>query len=199
MKTFGQVLNELSLLTCWQSEAIVTHFQSHGAPGKMVDFCLVVRPNAHEQDVINSLCKSRPSLTINHTNWGKISKHPIALSIETKRQGEQLDEAFLQIGTWHSSQWRRLRYRGCAAGTIDFLPGIITHGHDWLFVATTLGEDLEATTYSSLRIGDTSSALGTYKLLAALQRLTTWCEATHWPAYRADVLGMSTAESSSLA
>lgn len=164
----------------------------------MVDFCLIVRPDAHEQAVIDSRCKTRPSLTINHTDWGNLSKHPIALSIETKSQEGSLNEALVQIGTWHSSQWRSIIYGGRARGAIEFLPAIIILGHDWLFVATTLDEDLQATTYSSLRLGDTSSVFGIYKLLAALQRLTAWCEAEYWPAFRADMLGlaMTTAEPS---
>lgn len=159
----------------------------------MVDFCLAVRPEAHEQDVIDALCKSRPSLTINHTDWGNFSKHPIAVSIETKRPGEGLNEALVQIGTWHSSQWRSIRHGGRVTGPMDFLPGIIIHGHNWQFVATTSGEDLKATTYSSLHMGDTSSTFGIYKLLAALQRLTEWCESTYWPAFRTHVLDMPVA------
>lgn len=159
----------------------------------MVDFCIMARPDADspEQHAIQALCRKRPGLTINHTDWGDLCKNPIAISVETKRQGEHWDKAVLQMGTWHSSQWRSLSWgRRQTPSSLEFLPGIIIQGHDWLFVATTM-EPNGAVLYSSVRIGDTETEFGIYKLLVALQCLEQWVENTYWPLFKSDILGIS--------
>lgn len=175
------------------SAQVISHYKPKNAPSKMVDFCIMARPDADspEQHAIQALCRKRPGLTINHTDWGDLCKNPIAISVETKRQGEHWDKAVLQMGTWHSSQWRSLSWgRRQTPSSLEFLPGIIIQGHDWLFVATTM-EPNGAVLYSSVRIGDTETEFGIYKLLVALQCLEQWVENTYWPLFKSDILGIS--------
>ncbi|KAL2669756.1 hypothetical protein Neosp_015201 [[Neocosmospora] mangrovei] len=173
------------------SAQIIHTFKPKNAPSKMVDFCIIVRPgeDTEEQDMIENLCYNRPGQTINHTGWGNLCKDPVAMSIETKRHGENWDTAVLQLGTWHSAQWRSLDWGRSKRVSIDFLPGIIIQGHDWLFVATIMRND-KAIMYHSISIGDTKTVLGIYKLVISLQYLQQWIEQTYWPAFRAEVLGM---------
>lgn len=140
-------------------------FLPRSTPAKMVDFCLYLDPAAisntpgFPDDVavkrINDLRSQLPNLMINHTTYDQLENRPIVLSIETKRLGEGLEKANLQICAWHSAQWAclaRLAYmaRGDRPGywhddeedytlldDLPFLPGIIIQGHDWSFVATT--------------------------------------------------------------
>jgi hypothetical protein len=79
-----------------------------------------------EQQRIDAMITTRPGISINHTDWGDLCKNPIVLSIETKRQ-VSWEKALLQIGTWHSAQWRALRGN---IQTIEFLAGIIVQDHD---------------------------------------------------------------------
>ncbi|KAH7142178.1 hypothetical protein EDB81DRAFT_869910 [Dactylonectria macrodidyma] len=106
-------------------------------------------------------------------------KHPIALSVETKRQAEW-DWALLQIGTWHSSQWRALQRESDAdVAGIGCLPGIITV------------EGGKAKLYHKLDIGGTDSHFRVYKLVVALQYLGEWIEEVYWPAFKQTVLSMA--------
>ncbi|KAM6513561.1 hypothetical protein FALCPG4_015954 [Fusarium falciforme] len=173
------------------SAQIIHAFKPKNAPSKMVDFCIIVRPgdDTDEQDMIENLCCRRPGQTINHTDWGNLCKNPVAMSIETKRHGENWDTAVLQLGTWHSAQWRSLDWGRRERVSIDFLPGIIIQGHDWLFVATIMRNN-RAVMYHSISIGDTKTVLGIYKLVISLQYLQQWIERTYWPAFRAEVLSM---------
>ncbi|KAJ3531693.1 hypothetical protein NM208_g8768 [Fusarium decemcellulare] len=178
---------------CCPSAQILPSFKPRDAPSKMVDFCVFVRPesNSPEEQSINTICQSRPGFSINHTDLGNFCKHPIALSIETKRPGEHRDRATLQMGTWHSSQWRSLRYplfQPRTAGSIEFLPGIIIQGHDWQFVATILDQNHKALLLTGVRIGGTETELAVYSLIVALQHLREWIKDVYWPAFIEDML-----------
>lgn len=160
-----------------------------GAPSKTVDFCVCIKPNksSPEAQAIETLTDTRPGISINHTGWGNLRKHPIALSIETKREPDR-DRALLQIGTWHSSQWRALQWQSKADLTaIGFLPGIMVQGHSWQFVASTL-QGGKSKLYHELEIGGTGSHFAVYKLAIALQCLGRWIEQTYWPAFKAAIL-----------
>ncbi|KAJ4129610.1 hypothetical protein NW754_003892 [Fusarium falciforme] len=158
------------------SAQIIHAFKPKNIPSKIVDFCIIVRPgdDTDEQDMIENLCCQRPG-------------HPVAMSIATKRHGENWDTAVLQLGTWHSAQWRSLDWGRSKRVSIDFLPGIIIQGHDWLFV-TTIMRNNKAIMYHSISIGDTKTVLGIYKLVISVQYLQQWIERTYWPAFRAGVL-----------
>jgi hypothetical protein len=169
------------------SAQIVPEYRLHSAQSKSVDFCLCIKPpqQSHEADIIDSLVKTRPGISINHTDWGNFCKHPIALSIETKRQAEW-DRALLQTGTWHSAQWRALQFNSNIR-SLECLPGIMVQGHSWYFVASTL-ESGRSKLYHELDIGSTKSHFDLYKLIISLQCLGFWIEHSYWPAFIDDVL-----------
>ncbi|KAH6881182.1 hypothetical protein B0T10DRAFT_495008 [Thelonectria olida] len=176
------------------SAQILPPFKPRDAPSKMVDFCVFIRPDraSTEERAINAICHTRPGHSINHTDLGNFCKHPIALSIETKRPGEQGDNATLQMGTWHSAQWRSLRYNGDPSSrSIEFLPGLIVQGHDWQFVASVLDESGKALLLRTVRLGGTDSELGVYSLIMGLQRLRRWIKEEYWPAFISDMLNQA--------
>ncbi|KAL6409811.1 hypothetical protein AUP68_06209 [Ilyonectria robusta] len=173
-------------------EMILREFKPRNAPSKNVDFCVIIRPEEDRPayEAIEDLCRlGRPGLAINHTEWGNFDKDPIAISIETKRHAENWDNAILQMGTWHSAQWRSLVWGGSQHPVrhIEFLPGIIIQGHSWLFIAT-IFKNNKARLYHSVGIGDTKTKFGIYKLTISLQCLQRWVEETYWPAFKADIL-----------
>jgi hypothetical protein len=152
----------------------------------MVDFCLFIRPEcgSPEEQAIKAICHTRSGQSINHTDLGNFCKHPIALSIETKRPGEQGDNAMLQMGTWHSAQWRSLRRHR----TIEFLPGLIVQGHAWQFVASILDESGKSLLLETVPLGRTDTEIGVYSLVVALLRLSRWIVEEYWPAFVEDML-----------
>lgn len=177
-----------------QAAQIITEYRPEEAPSKMIDFCVFYRPDkgSNVEQAINGLCRVRPAQSINHTDLGDLCTRPVALSIETKRPGVEGDNAELQIGTWHSAQWRSLRQnrRGCLR-SIEFLPGIIVQGHNWQFVASVVDGSGKSLLLTGERIGGTDSPMGIYSLLLALRRLRRWIMDEYWPMFLSDVLDIS--------
>ncbi|KAJ9413130.1 hypothetical protein FOXG_16720 [Fusarium oxysporum f. sp. lycopersici 4287] len=170
---------------------IIQEYRPFGTSSRCIDFCICIEPPkpSLEQQKIEEMIRTRPGLSINHTDWGDLCKNPIALSIETKRQ-VSWEKALLQICTWHSAQWRALRDH---VKDIEFLAGIIVQDHDWFFVASTL-EEGKSTTYHRLPLGSTYNAFDSYKLLISLQCLRAWINEQYWPAFRSDVLKLPVEE-----
>lgn len=191
------LLREPPELKCLSTNAaLLPEYKPKDVPSKMVDWCLTIRPNRSDQRIIDEIRRIRPGDSINQTDCGLLRKHPIAGSIEVKRQGEQYDAAVLQIGTWHSAQWRSLRWGRNADDeslpNIKFLSGYIIYGHDWQFIPSVLDEEgVSRLVRPALQIGDTRTVPGILKLFASLQVLKEDAEEAFWPAFRADVLGIS--------
>ncbi|EGU81314.1 hypothetical protein FOXB_08171 [Fusarium oxysporum f. sp. conglutinans Fo5176] len=164
---------------------IIPEYRPYGTSSKCIDFCICIETpkGSLERQKIDEAIKTRPGLSINHTDWGDLCKNPITLSIETKRQ-VSWEKALLQIGTWHAAQWRSLRGN---IEAIEFLAGIIVQDHNWFFVASTL-QDGKSTTYHRLPLGSTYNAFDLYKLLISLQCLSLWIKEKCWPAFRKSVL-----------
>ncbi|OBR02016.1 hypothetical protein CH63R_14588 [Colletotrichum higginsianum IMI 349063] len=171
---------------------ILKEFRPKGAPTHMVDYCLVIDPTREVAACqrINTICRSRPGASINHTDMGSLATHPIAVSIETKRPGEEWSKAMLQLGTWHAAQLRSLENLGHCPTTsaMEFLPALIVQGHDWYFVATVPRSDAPPTVFTRVRIGSTEDHFGVYQLVLALQHVSRWAEQVFWPAMRSEIL-----------
>lgn len=134
-------------------------------------------------------------MSINHTDWGDLTKYPIAVSIETKGPEQSYETALLQMATWHSSQWRSLFWeRDPVSSRIEFLPGIIVVKHDWYFVATVRDTNGKARTFERVPLGSTETIPDIYKLSMALLKLLQWVRIEYWPAFKADVLGFQIGE-----
>jgi hypothetical protein len=178
------------------STQISTMFKPTKSKSKLVDFCIYMQPgrDSPEQAAIDNMrYRDRPSRSINHVDSGLLNKHPIAISIETKREGEDYTNAINQMATWHSAQLRSLCYVSPGItrtlSHIELLPGIIVQGHDWNFVAT-IQRDGKAFTFHKLPIGTTRTRQGIFKVLLALQYLEHWIQTKYWSAFKTDILGM---------
>ncbi|KAK1564284.1 uncharacterized protein LY79DRAFT_530173 [Colletotrichum navitas] len=180
---------------CCTSATVHPEYQPRGFPSKMVDFCMVIRPprGSVEYDTINTITDSMPGRCINHSDWGNFTQNPIAVSFETKRSEEDTDKSILQMGTWHSCQWRSISKlaRGRPERELGgFLSGVIVLGHEWSFVASVPGPAEQSILYSRQRMGTTETEIGVCKVLAALQALHDWTATEYWPAFRARILGL---------
>ncbi|KAG9250840.1 uncharacterized protein F5Z01DRAFT_683689 [Emericellopsis atlantica] len=183
------------------SSRINPHFHRLALPSKMIDCCLVFKPEpgSRVDRRIEELSKTRPGNSINHTDSGSLCRHPIGLSVEVKsREGDAL-EAEVQMGTWHAAQWRSMRRHAPDKAAVEFLPGIIISGHEWYFVATLppqhspdpfTGGTSKPTLYSRMHLGSTSDEQGVCKIVASLRCLVDWLEREYWPAFQEEVLGL---------
>lgn len=181
---------------CCLTAQILPSYRPENAPSKMVDFCICIqpRPKSRQDDAIQSLCVDRSGLSINHTDWGDLTKYPIAVSIETKGPEQSYDTALLQVATWHASQWRSLLWERNSESRLGFLLGIIVMKHDWFFVATVRDDNGNARTFERVPMGSTETILGIYKLSIALLRLLQWVRTEYWPAFQVDMLGFPAAD-----
>ena len=76
--------------------------------------------------------------SFNHTLHPPLLRRPIAVSIETKRQGENFHDALAQLGVWSAAHFARLTELLVAAGRAHFrppmLPLLVSQGSDWKFL-----------------------------------------------------------------
>ncbi|KAL4965549.1 uncharacterized protein BDV14DRAFT_208747 [Aspergillus stella-maris] len=156
---------------CCPTAQIIPEYQPCKPSSKMVDFCICIQPerNSPHYQAIQSLCKYRPTMSINHTDWAVLTKYPIAVSIETKG----LNGVVL-----------------ASSGKIEFLPGIVVMQHHWCFMATALNQSGKAQTFERLPLWETESILGIYKLFISLQRLINWTKDQYWVAFQTSVIGL---------
>lgn len=112
----SSLVNCLPLVCCTSTSApIIPYYLPTDAQSKKVDYVIVVDP-AHLTDAtaatasqrINNIRRRLPELSINHCLNETLLHRPIAVSIETKRGGDNDREAQLQLGTWLAAQWNML-------------------------------------------------------------------------------------------
>ncbi|EXF86230.1 hypothetical protein CFIO01_02289 [Colletotrichum fioriniae PJ7] len=170
---------------------VVKTYRAKQSASNMVDFCMVIRPpgGSAEASRIDEVRENRPDVTINHTDHGILCKSPIVVSFETKRPGADLEKAMVQMGSWHSSQWRSFLQGSTDPRAVQFLPGVIISGHSWSFVASAI-QDGKSILYSDVELGKTSTEFGIITVLLALQHLARWAENTYWPVFKSEILQM---------
>lgn len=197
--------NLVNYMTCPTASIVREYLPPFCAP-KKIDFCIYIDP-ANDETVSSTEMKSavaatksrRPGATVNHTNYVPLSDRPIALSIETKKPGEAWEAALLQLGVWEAAHWNSVEHLWGKQGQqrddidpppplfLDFIPGIVIQGHDWLLVLS-LREDEKTILYSKISMGATNSLVGIYKIVHSLQVIRQWAADTYWPCVRQAIL-----------
>ncbi|EXL65392.1 hypothetical protein FOPG_18379 [Fusarium oxysporum f. sp. conglutinans race 2 54008] len=178
---------------------------------KMVDFC-VYADTAFKDDVSlethEAFCRSTLTKSVNHTEFHRLQIRPIVLSIETKAGSHNLDEAELQVGVWHASQWAFLRSslislkRASMTGpptqqeleqadqvlaTLQFIPAVIVQGSRWLFVLSTR-QGQKTVLWKEWQFGSTATVMETYQVVAGLRQLTAWADKVYLPWFQKEIL-----------
>lgn len=121
---------------------IIKHYLPSVGYGKMVDYTLSIDPE-HDPDprvlpAIETFRRQSVFGGVNHTDCDNLRHRPLAVSIETKRGGENEAKAQVQMGVWHAAQWNFLAsHVGDRISTLEYLPGLHVIGRTWTLVATT--------------------------------------------------------------
>lgn len=93
----------------WDSTTARPHgrYKPRSVPNKLVDFCVYANMDDDDQlmTALRALCRQTPTLSVNHTDFDPLQTRPIMFSIETKKTGEQLTKAQLQVGVWHAAKF----------------------------------------------------------------------------------------------
>jgi len=106
----------------------------------MVDFALVLE----DSDTLGAAAArlrihaDKGVFSFNHTTHSPLLRRPIAVSVETKRQGEHFQDALDQLGVWTSAHYARLTELLTTAGRSHvrppMLPCLVAQGSDWKFI-----------------------------------------------------------------
>jgi len=209
-------LLHLALRGWWQSKSIwyrdITAARTHdvtllprvagGVPmqSKMVDYALILEtwsPDLHEGVIKTLRSEGKPS--INHTGMESVRFSPIAVSIETKRGTIEEDTANVQLATWVSAHFARLRQLLNARKDVEdehdlpVLPLVMVQGHQWrlMFAHSRMGaqEEQKILIFGPLLLGCTDMMLGIYKIVEAVRRLAQWVDKDYKPWFEKEVLG----------
>jgi hypothetical protein len=184
---------------------IIFEYHASVPPTKKADFCVYIEPRNDNSDtgasIIAALRDTLPCAVFNHTNHYPLRDRPIALSIETKKTGEDWENARLQLGVWEAARWNFLRHllslvqqpnqvetgvghdstsQADSLQLPEFLPGIIIQGHDWHLVITS-AEGKKTVLWQKVTIGSTTSSKGIYQIISTLQLLRKWALDFYWP------------------
>ncbi|KAG4272803.1 hypothetical protein FPRO04_10318 [Fusarium proliferatum] len=168
-------------LTC-TTATILPEYKIKAAPGKKVDYVAYINPDndkAHPnaRAIIDKYRANFAEDSINHTGYRKVT--PISFSIETKRSGQDVQKAQLQLGN------------------LSFIPGIIVEGHQWRFVASTYVGGKTIFWKMDRPFGSTGKLFPTFRIIAGIRRLRTWSSQVFWPWYTEFVLNPKPAPTTS--
>ncbi|KAF4990507.1 hypothetical protein FGRMN_8438 [Fusarium graminum] len=193
--TFQRLVN----VTNCSTASIVPDYRPRLAPDETIDFCVYLDPhydpiNKNIASTVDRVRARLPLLTINAIDDLSLLSNPIAIAIETRRPGEGLDTANLQVATFltaHLALLQRLVNAGATvpvaggekAPSVDdlgFVPGLIVQGNTWNFIAARRQES-RVVVWSGTSIGSTGDMSGIYQIIASLQLLRQWISTTYWP------------------
>ncbi|KAM0543723.1 hypothetical protein ACHAPJ_012172 [Fusarium lateritium] len=198
-RTTGSAFKRLVKVTTCSTASVIRDYRIRYAPDKKIDFCVYLDPHYDSNDVniaamVDTVRAQLPLLSINPTDDLSLLCNPIAIPIETKRPGEGLDTANLQVATFLSSHFillQRLVDAGAAippedgqavpsVDDVGFLPGLIIQGNNWNFIAASR-QDSRTVIWSETSLGSTGDIFGIYRIIASLQLLQQWIDTIYWP------------------
>lgn len=139
---------------------------------KLVDFALVLIPDAALEDKITRFFANQEYPTVNQTLYDALSRRPAPVFIETKTSAGMINRSHVQLGIWTAAWYQRLRAVQSTKDPIA-IPVIQVHGNVWsvMFAKDDKNKISE-------RIGDTATLVGIYQLLTALRVIGKWIDTT---------------------
>lgn len=166
---------------------------------KMVDYAIVIEPNEdYEGEASKSLhnhiiekMRGENGASINQTAASYIRYRPIGVSIETKKGLVGEDEAHVQLATWMTAQYTRLRQlmTNHATGELPSFPVLSVHGQRWFLMIAHLCDNGKMELIKELEVGDTGSFIGVYQVVAAIRRVAQWVNDDYRPWLESEILG----------
>ena len=166
---------------------------------KMVDYAIVINPSRKFTDdaskslhnhIIEKL-RTENAASINQTAAEWIRFKPIGVNVETKKGAVGEDDAHVQLGTWLTAQYSRLRQLVSAKKTkLPSFPVLSVQGQRWLLMIACMRENGRIDLFKELHLGDTNSIVGVYQVIAAIRRIAQWVNDDYRPWLEREVLGI---------
>ena len=170
---------------------------------KMVDYAIVIRPSQNfKGDVSQSLhqriiekLRTEGGESINHTAAEHVRFKPIGATIATKEDAVDEDETHVQLATWLTAQYCRLRQLVSKQPKtkLPSFPVLSVQGHRWLLMIACIHENNRIDLVKELDLGSTRSMVGVYQVIAAIRRIARWVRDEYRPWFEKEVLGMASA------
>lgn len=174
---------------------------------KMVDYAIVINPSLRrsgEPDtslhnrIIERLTRQGGDASINQTMADWVRFKPIAINIETKRGAVSEVEGHVQLCTWLTAQYSRLRQLcGTEKDTkgryinqvpLPSSPVLFAQGNRWVMMIACIRDNERIDLIRELYLGETGSLAGVYQLIAAIRRLAQWVHDDYRPWFERQVL-----------
>lgn len=168
---------------------------------KMVDYAMVINPSQDftghpsqslHNHIIEKLRSEDTGASINQTAAAWVRFKPIAVNIETKKGAVAEDEAHVQLGTWLTAQYSRLRQLmpDKATTKLPSFPVLSVQGQRWLLMIASLQDNDRINLIKELYLGDTDSRGGVYQVIAAIRRIAEWINDVYRPWFEREILGI---------
>jgi len=155
-------------------------------PGKVVDFVFFLEPSDVTESFFGKLPREpHHGHDFNHTLHGPIANRPVAISMETKREGEGQIAGRAQLGIWVTAHLNRLQELGRGEEVeLPALPLLLTQGPVWLFLLARRERDGDTwitTIYERITLGDVTMPSGVFKVTSSLLFLMHWAQTKFRP------------------
>lgn len=149
-------------------------------PGKVVDFVFFLEPSKVTEGFFGALpWEPNHGHDFNHTLHDPIAERPIAISMETKREGEGQSTGRAQLDIWVAAHLNRLQEMGRAETVLPILPLLLTQGPVWSLLLARRERDGETwitTIYEKITLGDITMPSGVFKVTSSLLLLMHWAQ-----------------------
>ncbi|PNS17071.1 Beta-glucosidase 1 [Sphaceloma murrayae] len=162
--------------------------------GKVVDFVLYLSPSPATEAAYRHLdWVPNHGCDFNHINHNPTAESPIAISVETKIEGEGLTEGYAQLSTWvaaHFNKLEQLTTSGSRPTKLPVLPLLFIQGPSffcYLASRSTSGDKSVTTIHEKIDLGDVTTASGLCKVLSALLVLIDWAETIYRPWFESSI------------
>ncbi|KAK1046957.1 hypothetical protein LTR74_017836, partial [Friedmanniomyces endolithicus] len=159
----------------------------HGPlPGKVVNFVFFLEPTNNTERAFGGLTwEPNPGRDFNHTLHGPIANRPIAISLETKREGEGQIMGRAQLENLVAAHFNRLQEMAdCEADGLPSLPLLLTQEPKWSFFLARrerAGETWATTIYEKIMLGDVTKPSGLRQVILSLLLLMHWAQTESRP------------------
>ncbi|KAK4913674.1 hypothetical protein LTR49_018008 [Elasticomyces elasticus] len=204
---YRQRIDVANITTAPLSTRFKPRFATSAQPmlGKLVDFAILLNRSTPLDQAFRAmpLHESEDAKSFNQTLHMPVMRRPIAISIETKREGEGALEGLTQLSVWTSAhflrleelvQWRNDEDRGLVeqperSTVMPPLPLILVQGPQWSLLIATKSPNGTTTVHEKIDFGDATARLGVFKIVSVLHLLCRWAEEVYRPWFEEHCLG----------
>ncbi|KAK3613961.1 hypothetical protein LTR56_027570 [Elasticomyces elasticus] len=149
--------------------------------GKVIDFVFFLEPSVVIERAFGDLpWETNHGHDFNHTLYGPIANRPIAISMETKREGEGQATGRAQLEIWVAAHFNRLQEIICdGAEELPILPLLLTQGPVWSLLFADRQREGQAWVtiiYEKVTLGDVTTPSGVFKVVSSLLLLMHWAQ-----------------------